>query len=209
MSERVTIVTMVGLLVAMLGSTAEAHYIMVKGKLKWHSLNCVMDFKEVPSPDLNPAEVECVAEPKLVEILCVDDPVKTTQRQVVQVNLSKTPVTLVAKKRIDQNDMTDTTNAHVEVIISDEPFLNFGVCEALNLIAIDVLIRNYTSVKIKTYGCVGPDPDPCLQKVLASTFSVAGYTLPNKFNLVNYPKNLPIYNVTSYAGPGPTIKHMY
>ena len=105
MSKRAMIVTMVGLLVGMLGATAEAHYIMVKGKLKWHSLNCGVDLKAVPSPDLNPAEVECVAEPRLVEILCVSDPANATQRQVVQVDLSKTPVTLVAKKRIDQNDM--------------------------------------------------------------------------------------------------------
>lgn len=208
MSKRAMIVTMVGLLVAMLGATAEAHYIMVKAKLKWHSLNCGVDLKAVPSPDLNPAEVECVAEPRLVEILCVDDPANATQPRVVKVDLSKTPVTLVAKKRIDQNDITHETNAHVEVIISDEPFLNFGVCEALNLTSIDVLIRT-VSIKIKAYGCVGPDPDPCLQKVLASTFSVAGYTLPYKFNLVNYPKNLPIYNVTSYDGPRPTSKHVY
>jgi hypothetical protein len=66
--KRVMTVMMVGL-VAMLGAKAEAHYIMLGGKLKYCSVCCVVDLVGVPNPHSG-GEVKCEATAS--SILCPD-----------------------------------------------------------------------------------------------------------------------------------------
>jgi hypothetical protein len=196
MFKRAMRVMMVGL-VAMLGFKAEAHYVVVNGKVKYCSV-CVYAQLEKGNPvDLITTEevdlithtekVQFCLKTKEVEILC-------SNGTVVQ---STENVTLVVQKLIDdQIDLGVTIE--VRGVFSDEALLNAllaktNFCPGLSLPS-DVLIRA-AKVEIKTYAC---NLDPTLECEQVK-FVELDCMLPKKFNFENYPKNLPTPDETLYV----------
>ncbi|MGQ0593052.1 MAG: hypothetical protein ACT4QB_10480 [Gammaproteobacteria bacterium] len=168
--KRVMTVMMMGL-IAMLGVVkAEAHYIVVKGRCIFHSLECGREDEEVPDPTPvpNPSLVslplsevvaqpslplsEVVAKPDRVEILCADGRVRF-------ISLPDESVTLTAeKKAIAPSDFTEVKNLDSKVIdrnlqfqgiVSDTHFLDDPtICPRST--PEEVIIRR-TSVEINLY----------------------------------------------------------
>jgi hypothetical protein len=152
MFNRAMRVMMVGL-VAMLGFKAEAHYIVVNGKVKFCSICVDVELEEnkgnpvdlithTEEVDLitHTEEVEFCLKTKEVEILCPNGTVVQSTKKV----------TLVVRELIDLVDLGDTIK--VGGVFSREALLKaFNFCPGLSLPS-DVLIRA-AEVEIKTNAC--------------------------------------------------------
>lgn len=186
-AKRVTRVMMIGL-VAMLGAEAEAHWVVVRGKCYWHSLECVREDTEVPDPVpiLFPPLVELVASPIKVEGLCPDSDGDGVL-EVENIPLPNNPVILATPRtRIDQRDITErrgTNSRYLEVerIVSDALFYTTSCSSGLS--PIEVIVRVWSSVEMNLYlNSVQPIPH--------SAWRAGTCTLPDEFHLTD-PINLP------------------
>ncbi|MGH8489429.1 MAG: hypothetical protein ACREXS_11355 [Gammaproteobacteria bacterium] len=185
--KRAMRVMMIGL-VAMLGVKAEAHYIVVKGRCVWHSLECYREDEapQDPVPILFPPVGEVVATPLKVQVLCPGG--------VQDLDLSKEEWTLAAQKPILQSDITRVTtprgktsgNAEWTVVVSDAHFLEDP--EAVfcpdRKNPQEVLIHEM-SVKMNLY-CSRFDPK-CKPNVPHSTWEAKSCVLPVGFDVKNLP----------------------
>jgi len=157
---------MIGL-VAMLGAKAEAHYVVVKGKVKYCSVCVEAELKEDKGNPVDPKthdeKVEFRLMTKKIEILC-------PKETVVQ---STKNVTLVVRKLIVQE---------VEGVVFDEASLvNSNFCPDSS--PPDVLVRAM-KVEIKTYACDLLDPPTCKQVRKSVKLDCK---LPKKFDFNNKP----------------------
>lgn len=177
---------------------AQAHYIIIGGKLYYDSIACDTLLKSVPNPATKDSVVECVASTALVEILC-----ENPAGNAVAPGQSATQVVLVASERIDEEDITDKVKgkAEVRVVIDDTALLNPEFCVNPNWTPVEVLVRAM-SARINAYSCVGDDIDPCADKVLASHLET-NCVLPGEYDF----DNLPISGVTEYQCSEPVIVH--
>jgi hypothetical protein len=186
MSKRVIRIMMVGL-VAMLGATAEAHYIVVRGQCIWHSGECTRKDDQPdpppPPPPLDPTNPPPLGEvrmtPTSVEILC---PNGITVKQFV---LKKEQ--LVAQRPLVPADITKTTNedgintyAEWGVIASDTHFFlaDTTTCPGFPK---DVIIRSM-SVEMNLYDL---KLDPTATKPHSAWRATC--TLPVEFKLPQKP----------------------
>lgn len=181
--KRVITVTMIGV-VAMLGVTAEAHYVVIRGRCYWHSHECSRQDTDVrdPVPILLTGEV--ISTTNRVELLCPGG------------NVEGEPVTLTARKPIVPSDTTRVTNSQGQisrnaewtVIVSDGYFLASTFCPGSvpPVPPQDVIIREM-SVKMNLY-CSSRTDRECSGTPGAphSTWE-ATCTLPGGFNFSNLP----------------------
>jgi hypothetical protein len=188
MLKRFVMIGLLGISVIGMLRTAEAHYIPTLSGWAWHSVECIVDLKSVPSPTTHPALTECVVNTALVEVLC-----RNPASHEVAPGRSARRVTLVTQEQLEEGNITNKKKglAHVEVTVSDEPLLNPEFCVNRNWIPIDVLIREMAA-EINTYECTGPAGNECGDGFLnlASTVT-ANCVLPAEINFDDYPDNLP------------------
>lgn len=188
MCKRVMRVMMVGLL-AILGAAAEAHLIVKNGK-GWVCSICVSaEASEENQGSVDPTKhielLEYLVMIRRTELLCPND-----------VEDSKVPVNLVVRKQVEPSDITRVINqegklvglarADVAARVSDLPLKEDLKCSDSSS-AGDVLVRQ-AGVVINTYACDLTDPTVCSS---VSSLSLGTCTLSGKFNLKEYPKNLP------------------
>lgn len=175
----------VGLLAMLLGTTAEAHYMYVRGKYYYHSVGCEVTIGSVPvHPD--PLEVKCQVDATQVELLC---PGNVTEI----LNFGNSPLRLVADVQIPPGQ------TQVEVFVDDSPLLMScsGSQPSLN-----ALIRNMVST-VTISKCASLVGDPCSVRLVTST-AVAGCGLPAEFNFDNLPPDN-----TEYTCTVPIKVHVY
>lgn len=184
--KRVTTVMMIGL-VAMLGAKAEAHYILVKNKIKFCSICIDVEHTEADTPaevDVvmeadTPAEVEVVVTTKNVEILCSTGTVVKLTKPVML--STRKAITNITKSSIININGEPISGAKEEVVVSDAPFLapfrdvRTTFCPSRSN-PLDVLIREMF-VEIDTFDT---------QSKLAYTWKAA-CVLPAKFHFKNRP----------------------
>lgn len=201
MSKTVMRVLMIGL-VSMLGVEAEAHYVVVRGKCYWHSLECGREDKETPDPKEvfdptrgPPPEIEVVATPRRVELLCTDG-------RVEEINLRDRSVTLASGKPIGRGDFTSAridgkpvrTNLQVQGIVSDSFFLEDPTLCRNGVPPEEVMIR-VMSVEINLY--CSPETDKlCFNKADEphSSWRAERCTLPDTFSVKKLPTRGTLYD---------------
>jgi len=188
--KRAMTVMMVGL-VAMLGVKAEAHYIVVKGRCYWHSLECGREDKD-PGSGRPPASVELVAVPAVVDLLCPNPP------HVESITIPSTERIILAtpRTRLDQErDTTEERRASGDIIsrtvewqriVSDALFYTPSsiVSCASRASPMEVIVRTWSSVKMNLYL-------PGSRLPHSSWEATGGCTLPPEFNFTNLPRGAP------------------
>ena len=201
MSKTVKMIPLLGLaLLTILGTRAEAHYIVMGGRCYWHSGQCVRQDEDVPPPPAPINDIlitETIARPGSVEILCPGSPLPI----VKQFNLSNDGVTLVVQQPIAPGNITErrdpntgkniSTNLEWDGVISDAIFLedpklspkdpqDFNFCSGL--VPLDTIIRSM-SVEMNLYLKADPTTSHSTWKGTCA--------LSNKFSFTNFPKNVP------------------
>lgn len=157
---------------------AEAHYIVVGGQLKYHSLLCGLDLRGVQNPDRNPATSVCFVLAQEVELLCENPTEHNTAPGKAGIR-----TILVGADQVDQSDITGKGTAHVDVLVDTDDLLSPEFCVNPNWHPVLVLVRQ-ADVEIKTYECLDA---ACTQLGdLASTTRFA-CVLPDAFTLANPP----------------------
>lgn len=190
----ITKIMLAGVL-ATLGAKAEAHYIMIGGKLVWHSLNCGTVFKEVTDPGTHPALVVCNVTAQQVELLCKNPHNRNATFHSPGVQH------FTVTRQINQDDITGPGKASVNALINtDQQLLNPRFCENASEIPTAALVRS-ASVEIKAFEC---DDAHCKQQGdLASTASL-NCKLPSTYNFDNMPKS----GITEYQCETVSIRHV-
>ncbi len=152
-AKRVLTVMMVGL-IEMLGVKAEAHYIVIKGRCYWHSLECYREDKEPDTRGPAPL-VELLATPTIVEGLCNGIAAKLV--------LPDPPVTLAAPRTpIGEGDFTErrapngtiaSRNLEVQRIVSDALLYQFSCPppSSPDVTPTEVIVREWSSVQMNLY----------------------------------------------------------
>lgn len=182
-------------MVSMSALEAEAHYFIVGGKAKYcsHCIDAEVEHDHQVPLGGHLEEIENRVRTQEVEILCKDG---------TEV-LSVTPMNLFAKRLLEDGDITTLvddkgntllTTAELETRVSDAA-LRFDTVPCGDRPR-EVLTRKM-DVKIISRQCTSA---PCNE---VNTFT-ATCTLPKRFNLKDYPKNLPPIG-TLYDCPNPVI----
>jgi hypothetical protein len=195
--KRVMTVMMIGL-VAMVGGKAEAHWIVVKGRCVWHSLECYREDKE---PDIGaPAPlVELVATPTIVEGLC-----NGTVEKIALPTGTETVTLAVPRTIIGKGDFTEgrrpngtivSRNLEVARIVSDALLYQFS-CSLPDVTPTEVVVREWSNVQMNLYLNNN-------QSTPHSAWRAATCTLPGPVPFD--PKNLPPSG-TPYVCPTDSIK---
>ena len=179
MSKTVKTIGLLGLtLLAMLGTTAEAHYTYARGTYYDHSVGCDVTIGSVPYPP-DRLEVKCQVHATQVELLC---PGNVTEI----LNLVNSPLRLVADVQIDPGQ------TQVEVFVDDSPLLLMS-CSGSQP-SLNALIRNMVST-VTISKCASLFGNPCSVRLVTST-AVAGCGLPADFNFDNLPPDYTEYTCT-------------
>ena len=189
MSKTVKTIGLLGLaLLAMLGTTAEAHYTYARGTYYYHSVGCDVTIGSVAYPP-DRLEVKCQVDATQVELLC---PGNVTQI----LNFGNSQLRLVADAQLDPGE------TRVEVDVDDSPLLDSPLlmtCDGSQP-PLNVLIHSMVA-KVTISKCASLVE--CLVPLVTET-AVTGCVLPAQFNFDNLP---PDY--TEYTCTAPFKVHVY
>jgi hypothetical protein len=180
MVQKLFVVGLLGASLAALGAPrAEAHYIVVSGALKWHSLDCGLDLKGVANPATNPAASRCTVTASLIEVLC-ENP---ANQEVAPGKSAIREVTLVGSEQIDQADITGRGKAHVDVHVPTDALLDPEFCVNPNWHPVLALVRQ-AQVQIDTFECLDAECTQLGERASTADFSCV---LPPEFTLQDPP----------------------
>jgi hypothetical protein len=129
----------------------EAHYIVVSGRLLYHSLSCEEVLKGVKNPDTNPSQVTCTVTGTVVETLC-----QNPANQDVAPGKAATQITFIASEPLSSEDFNKKKGeGSVRILISDEATLGVTSadgCVNPNWNIIKALVRS-ADVRLDAYTC--------------------------------------------------------
>jgi hypothetical protein len=185
MLRRAVVVVVLGLgLIAALMPEAEAHLAGTIKGIHYSSFECIDEVKGVPGTALGddptlPARVQCTVEGKRVEILC-----QNPQGHDVRPGAAATQITVQASDQLDDSDITNKKKgiATVNIVVSDDPFLDSQFCVNPLWIPIAVLVTDIR-VTVDVFQCT---TSTCESEVKTST-EVQDCVIPPGFSVVNLP----------------------
>lgn len=177
----------VGLLVMLLGTKAEAHYVYASGTYYYHSVGCEATIGSLSNPP-DPLIVECVVTAVRVDARCPDLSIVSLPIQV----------SLTAQVQIVPGQ------TQVEVIVPDTSLLNNGnIIIACGGTPNAVLIRDMVSTV--TIQCVGPSAS-CPAPLVTTGTATATCTLPYDFGDYPPPITPPFWEFNCTP---PVVTHIY